>query len=107
VSWNTYDVAKITSNRLKEAKMQRQAGKTEEEEEMFRYLDVLRESGVTNMYGAGPYLVDAFGLSRGDSHKVLAAWMRSYEKQEIEHADKKGVVEVSKQGADGERLTAA
>jgi hypothetical protein len=30
--------------------------------EMFQYLDDLRQSGATNMFGAGPYLEGAFGL---------------------------------------------
>lgn len=30
--------------------------------EYFEYLDELRESGVTNMFGAAPYLVSEFGI---------------------------------------------
>jgi len=30
----------------------------------FHFLDQLRESGVTNMYGATPYLIEAFDLIR-------------------------------------------
>ena len=29
---------------------------TEQEEEVFEFLDALRESGVTNMFGARPYI---------------------------------------------------
>ena len=47
-------------------------------EEYFDYLDVLRETGVTNMFGAGPYLQQAFGLSRHEARKVLGEWMNSY-----------------------------
>jgi len=48
----------------------------------FAYLERLRESGVTNMYGAVPYLQRAFpelacDLSR--AHEILTAWMRSYD----------------------------
>lgn len=42
------------------------------------YLDDLRESGVTNMYGAGPYLTEEFGLSRNDSREVLTYWMKTF-----------------------------
>lgn len=42
------------------------------------FLDKLRESGVTNMFGAGPYLVEAFGLSQSESHKVLGFWMKTF-----------------------------
>jgi hypothetical protein len=45
---------------------------------MFDYLDELRESGQTNMYGAGPYLVRKFGVSREESHKVLQLWMEMF-----------------------------
>jgi len=45
------------------------------------YLDFLRESGVTNMFGAGIYLQDEFGLSRHDAKKVLLEWMQSYQKE--------------------------
>ena len=34
------------------------------EEEVFVYLDELRDSGVTNMYGAGPYIRDNFDVNR-------------------------------------------
>ena len=35
-----------------------------EKEEYFDYLDNLRESGVTNMFGASPYLQEAFDLTK-------------------------------------------
>ena len=47
-------------------------------EKYFSYLNVLRDSGVTNMFGASPYLQNEFGLSRGEAKKVLAAWMNSF-----------------------------
>lgn len=43
-----------------------------------KFLDDLRESGVTNMYGAGPYLTEEFGLSRADARTVVLEWMRTY-----------------------------
>lgn len=46
--------------------------------EYFSYLNVLRESGRTNMFGAGAYLMDEFGLTRQEARKVLMEWMRSY-----------------------------
>jgi len=43
------------------------------------YLDDLRESGVTNMFGAGEYLDRTFSeLNRGESHTILAYWMESF-----------------------------
>jgi hypothetical protein len=47
-------------------------------EEYANFLISLRDSGITNMFGASPYLADAFPeLSRGDAVKVLALWMAS------------------------------
>ena len=48
------------------------------------YLEFLRESGVTNTFGAGAYLQNEFGLSRHDAKKVLLGWMGSYRKENDE-----------------------
>jgi len=45
---------------------------------MFEYLDELRDSGDTNMFGAGPYVADEFGLSKAEARIVLRAWMETY-----------------------------
>lgn len=50
------------------------------EDTMFTYLEGLRQSGVTNMFGAGPYLQREFGLDRNEAAKVLLDWMKSYER---------------------------
>lgn len=42
------------------------------------FLDELRESGVTNMFGATPYIMDEFEVSKGDARKILAEWMESF-----------------------------
>jgi hypothetical protein len=53
-------------------------------ERHLEYLDDLRESSVTNMYGAGPYLVEVFGVSRTESHEILGYWMKTFaERHEI------------------------
>lgn len=46
--------------------------------EYFVYLDNLRESGVTNMFGAAPYLQEAFGISRYEARDVLLKWMETF-----------------------------
>jgi hypothetical protein len=46
--------------------------------EMLSYLDDLRESGVTNMFGAAPYVESEFGIGRRDAQKVLAYWMKTF-----------------------------
>ena len=42
------------------------------------YLDDLRESGITNMFGASPYLADAFGLDDKEAREILSEWMKSF-----------------------------
>ena len=45
------------------------------------YLDRLRDSRVTNMYGATPYLRKKFpDLSNEQSTQILSYWMRSFGK---------------------------
>jgi hypothetical protein len=48
--------------------------------EYYQYLDALRESGVTNMYGAGAYLRDRFDLSKEEARDILTAWMKQFTK---------------------------
>lgn len=48
--------------------------------EYFEYLESLRDSGVTNMFGAGAYLEDHFGLSRYEARDILLEWMRAFNK---------------------------
>lgn len=42
------------------------------------YLDNLRESGATNMFGAAPFLMDQFALSSHSARAVLSYWMGSF-----------------------------
>lgn len=50
------------------------------QEEMFEFLNDLRESGDTNMFGAAPYLVEEFNISKIDARKVLSDWMKQFGK---------------------------
>jgi len=47
-------------------------------DEVFDFLETLRESGVTNMFGAAPYIATYFGCSRNESKYWLKEWIRSY-----------------------------
>ena len=47
---------------------------------MFAYLDALRESGVTNMFGASPYLVEEYDLSQREAKVILVCWMQSFDR---------------------------
>jgi hypothetical protein len=44
----------------------------------FTFLDNLRESGITNMFGAGPYLADAFDIPKSDANKIVSTWMETF-----------------------------
>jgi hypothetical protein len=45
----------------------------------FDFLDALRESGVTNMFGAVPYLLDQFEeLTKMEAQRILINWMETY-----------------------------
>ena len=46
--------------------------------EYFIFLNVLRESGVTNMFGAVPYLVEHCEIEQGLAMNVLVHWMENY-----------------------------
>lgn len=52
----------------------------EEWYEYYVYLEDLRQSGVTNMFGAAPYLQEEFGLSKKEAREILGNWMTNYEK---------------------------
>ena len=48
-------------------------------EEMFEFLDDLRDSGITNMFGAGPYLREEFPhLDRDTARDVVVLWMKTF-----------------------------
>ena len=49
-----------------------------EREKVFNYLDGLRESGVTNMFGATPYIQQVFGFPKKKSMDLLGEWMRTF-----------------------------
>lgn len=46
--------------------------------ERFRFLDDLRESGITNMYGAAPFVQGEFSISYDAACKTLQAWMQTF-----------------------------
>ena len=48
-------------------------------EPYFEYLDALRETNVTNMFGARPYLQKEFPeLYKDTSSKILREWMDTF-----------------------------
>ena len=46
------------------------------------YLENLRRSGVTNMYGAAPYLMSEFDVTKDEACEILADWMKNYNRED-------------------------
>jgi hypothetical protein len=46
--------------------------------EHLTFLDELRESGITNMFGAGPHLEFNFALTKAEARVILTYWMQSF-----------------------------
>ena len=51
----------------------------DDKEQVFVFLDNLRKSGLTNMYGASPYIGEVFGFSRETSRSLLLEWMETFD----------------------------
>ena len=51
-------------------------------DEVYLYLEQLKESGETNMFGAGVYLEKHFKLPKGKAREYLADWMKQYNQGE-------------------------
>ena len=57
----------------------------EYKEEIFVFLDNLRESGVTNMYGAAPYIVENYDdVDIKTARSLLSEWMNTFEERHKE-----------------------
>jgi len=57
---------------------------TDQEDLVFSFLDRLRESGVTNMYGAGPYVEEHFDLNRRVAGNLVIKWMTTFEDRHLD-----------------------
>ena len=42
------------------------------------YLEWLRRTGQTNMFGAVPYLINEFGFDNEKAKEVLSDWIQNY-----------------------------
>ena len=52
----------------------------EEWEAYYKVLEAIRESGITNMFGASPYLQEFCPeLSREEAKEILLSWMSNYD----------------------------
>ncbi len=45
-------------------------------EEHLNFLDYLRNSGITNMFGAAPYIQESFGVTKQEAVIILTYWRR-------------------------------
>ena len=77
------------------------------EQEVLEYLDRLRESGVTNMFGATPYIVREFDISRKEASELLIKWMKKNKLPLVQRENdfnvaKNQLAHVKLQGATGE-----
>ena len=51
---------------------------TQLERQVCEYLNELRESGVTNMFGAAPYVEAGFGIGRAEARQLVSLWMENF-----------------------------
>ena len=51
-------------------------------EQVHEFLIDLRDSGATNMFGAGPYIEEHFGIGRHDANRILIKWIESFKRGE-------------------------
>ena len=47
--------------------------------EIYEYLDELRSSGITNMFGAAPYIAEEFQIDDHAARRALTGWMKTYD----------------------------
>ena len=48
------------------------------QEQVNRFLNDLRETGATNMFGATPYIQEIFGVTKYDAQRFLVKWMETF-----------------------------
>lgn len=48
-------------------------------EEYYKALEVIRRSGITNMWGASPYLAKMEGIPETLARNVLLSWIGNYD----------------------------
>ena len=74
----------INQNKLIMTKSKRPLNETELE--VFKFLNALRKSGATNMFGAAPYIQREFGISNQEAVDLLYSWMKNFQEDgDYEH----------------------
>ena len=79
-----YDPA--TAKRNMFAASYNKEGDTERFRDYMEFLTKLRDSGKTNMFGAAPYLQQAFDLEKKEARELLAYWMGSYRNPDLDES---------------------
>ena len=54
---------------------------TQEMKNVFLYLNELKDSGKTNMFGATPYIVNEFNMDKQTAANYLILWMQSFKNE--------------------------
>tara|TARA_R110002110_G_scaffold370628_1_gene580623 strand:- start:420 stop:1352 length:933 start_codon:yes stop_codon:yes gene_type:complete len=90
---------KVRQNEIGESK-----ASEADQSEVSDYLDMLRESGVTNMFGAGSYIEEEFGVSRQEARKFLQNWMENFGKASETDPCWKGYKQVGMKDKDGKQV---
>ena len=58
---------------------------TPQEKQVMEYLNLLRDSGITNMFGASIYIQTEFAIEKKEATRILSLWMNNFnEKAEYE-----------------------
>jgi hypothetical protein len=47
------------------------------------FLDALRKSGDVNMFGAAPYVSEAFGVSKQEARDLVKNWMDTFAERQL------------------------
>lgn len=50
----------------------------EDDVELYKALELIRQSGITNMWGAAPFLAEFTRVSQARARKALLAWISHY-----------------------------
>ena len=54
---------------------------TQSEKEVMEFLNILRDSGATNMFVATPYVIEEFGLDTSEARRILSLWMKNFNEE--------------------------
>lgn len=55
---------------------------TQLEKDVMEYLNELRSSGITNMFGARPYIQKEFPeISKSEATRILSLWMKNFNEE--------------------------